>query len=43
LFKAAKGFAGDCGVDGVEPGEQGRLVTLAGQDAAEDRGKGAPA
>ena len=42
LFEAAKGFAGDCGLDGVEAGEQGGLVALAGQDAAEDSDKGCP-
>jgi hypothetical protein len=42
LFEAAERFAGDRGVDGVEAGEQGGLVALAGQDTAEDSGKGRP-
>jgi hypothetical protein len=42
-FKAAKRFAVDRGVEGVKADEQGGLVALAGQDAAEDSDKSRPA
>jgi hypothetical protein len=42
LLKAAKRFARDRGVAGAEAGEQGGLVALACQEAAQDGDQGRP-